>query len=126
MKKLIVVLIALLVLPSVTLAAKGGKPPPVDYEGLIAEEAATREAADIVLQNNITAEETARQGGDAALQSQIDTLQGLINDIYNSNKFGNILVYDANDQFLGTLLSSDPVDGGGHRPGTGKWKNRLK
>ena len=47
------------------------------------------------------------------LQSQIDTLQDLINDIYTSNKFGNILVYDANDQFLGILLSADTQAPGG-------------
>ena len=101
MKRLIVVLIALLVLPSVTLAAKGGnKPPEPDYEALIAEEAATREAADIVLQSNITAEETARQDGDADLQSQIDTLQG-------NQGVGVVQVYDSSDQYLGFLMDID-------------------
>ena len=73
MKKLIVVLIALLVLPSITLAAKGGsKPPDVNYEALIAEEAAAREAADITLQNNINSEAATREANDAALQDMID------------------------------------------------------
>jgi hypothetical protein len=93
MKRLIVVLIALLVLTSITLAAKGGnKPPDVDVEALIAEEAAAREAADIALQNNITAEETARQGGDAALLSQIDNIP-----------LGAVQVYDNAGQYLGFL-----------------------
>jgi hypothetical protein len=74
MKKLIVVLIALLVLPSITLAGKPEKPPRVDLEALLADEAAAREAGDADLQNQITAEEAARIDGDAALQSQIDTI----------------------------------------------------
>jgi hypothetical protein len=105
MKKVIVMLVAVLLLPGIALA---GKPVKVDLQAMIEKEIADREAADTVLQSNITAEEAARQGGDAALQCQVDTLQGLIDDIYNSNRFGNILVYDANDQFLGILLSSDP------------------
>ena len=129
MKKLIVVLIALLVLPSITLAGKGGNKPPPDtaLQDQVNENTQNITTNTNDINNNvigiadntaniqtnsdaITAEETARQGGDAALQSQIDTLQGLITDIYNSNKFGNILVYDANDQFLGILLSADPHD----------------
>ena len=48
------------------------------------------------------------------LQNQIYSLQSQIDEITTSNSFKNILVYDDNDQFLGILLSADPVDGGGH------------
>jgi len=83
MKKLIVVLIMLLVLPSITLAAKGGsKPPPVDYQALI------------------DAEEAARIDGDAALQSQIDGIQ--------SNPVKNLKVYDADGNFLGIQAGAMP------------------
>jgi hypothetical protein len=53
MKKLILVLIGLLVFPSFALAAKGGKPPEVDYQALIDQEESARIAADENLQFQI-------------------------------------------------------------------------
>ena len=89
MKKLIVVLIALLVLPSVTLA---GKPIKVDLKAMVEQETADRQADDAALQSNITAEETARQDADANLQSQIDIINSTKVSVGQQCGSGEVLV----------------------------------
>jgi hypothetical protein len=78
----------------------GGK---FDAEAAIQAEKNARIAADADLQNQITAEESPRIDGDADLQNQIDN-----NQIGAS---GGLKLYDANNQFLGFLMSYDGGNG---------------
>ncbi|MFC1827093.1 hypothetical protein ACFLZQ_04090 [Thermodesulfobacteriota bacterium] len=95
MKKLFVVLIALLVLPSITLAAKGGnKPPPnEDLQNQVNEN-----TQDIQTNTDaITAEEATRQVEDADLQAQIDNIQPVA--------AGGVKVYAKDGIEIGLLIA---------------------
>lgn len=71
------------------------------------QEIADREAADLVLQGNIDAEETARIAADNALDARVTTLEGALTPTWIKEKF----VYSGSDS---VTLSQAPVAGSTH------------